>query len=1236
MKWQWMREGHLLHRRNPSNLHLQNPYASISSPRDERSQTQLDFISNCCSGIGLSVISRCSSLWEKKVEISAQASLQHLLKKLLHLSPGTIRRFWRVSALKPEDVLVILLDCPFDHGNSKKVGLLWELFNWAADQRREFTHLPQSCKIMVSMLTRAGLLTEADHLLRTMEDRGVLSGCPESYCEIIEKYVKAYELEISMGLYKRAMDRGLVLSKSCYQALLDLSIRMNKTQLASRLYTDMTVAGYGSSSGMPAFEFVIGILCKDQKIQEARNLLKQVMGFGIEPSCAVLNKIADGYCEKMDYDDLLNFLIEWKYAPDAHCCNKIISSQCRNLGAEYACLFLNKLEALGFVPDDVTFGILISWSCREGKLKDAFIYLSELLGRRLEPNIHAYNALISAMFKEGLGKHAKDVFYDMVGRGISADLSTFRVLLAGYCKDRKFDEVKLVMGEMVRCGHVSLSPLEGVLSKAFMVLGIDPLRVKVKRDNDVGHPRAEFFDTLGNGLYLETDIEEFERTMTAILYDALSPNLDHVVVKACHDGDIEMAMRTKNEMVQWGQKLSLSAYTKLLKRLCASHVHIDVAVDVLEETMEWCNQLDQATLNLLIQAISKKEMIYKAKLILAGMLQRDLPVESGTYMALIMGFCKEGNMNELQECWELAKKHEWLPGPKECRPLVSCLCKRGMLKRVLELFETMVESFPYLISNICDVFLKELCVAGFTSIGHTLVEEVLERRLPLDHAAYYHLIRGFCKEKKFSEALGILDIILEKNMAPCVNEYKLLIPQLCRSNRLDKAMSLKEVMLSEQSAGSTFFYNGQMNGLCKTGKVSEVALELQKMMVKGVCLDNDTFNIMLCGYCQENNFRSVWELLGVLLRKNASITIYGYRDLVRMMCMQGRVHNALSLKDVILREDEYPYLVIYNIMIFYLFQMGRSLLVTELLGEMHKRGLILDQVTYNFLTCGYFKCKDVPKSVEMLKNMIGKNLRPSSRSFRIVIGHLCGHGGLEKALQLSRMMELRGWVHGSVVQTMLVVGLLSYGRLQEAELFLSRMEAKGLIPDNVDYNVLIKRFCGYGRLNKAVDLLNVMLMKGSLPSEISYNAVVHGFCICKAFDQALVFHTEMLHNNLVPSVGSCEALVHGLCADGKAGEAERLLDIMHLSGQTPTRDMYRSVINRYCSDNNIRKASELLHQMQQNGHVPDFRTHWSLISNLSNAGDKDNGNGKGFLSQLLSQSGFPSKHPKVKGGKPTL
>lgn len=1221
---------------------IQAPWSLSSSSCSEKTDnTHIDICSISCSGIAKSVLLNCSHPRDKKKSLTfTSISSKEILLRISHISPETARRFRRVSELKPEDVLEILLGFDFHCENStiesRKAESLWEIFNRADDQSRDFKHLPRSCEVMASMLIRVGLLREVELLISMVESRGIPLDIREIFSNLIEGYASFGSLERAISIHDRIRGQGLVPSRSCYHVLFNLLVKRKETGLAFRVLRDMMEVGFGfSDAERVSFDNVTRLLCSDEKVQEARNVVKMGMPMGLEPSSLVINEIVRGYCEKKDFNDIIHFFAEMKCPMDILSGNKIVSSLCSNFGTERVDFFLQEMERLGFIPDEITFAILIGWSCREGELKNAFNYLSEILSRGLKPDVCSYNALISGVFKEGLWKHARDILLEMFDSGTTPNMLTFKVLLAGYCRTRQFDEVKATVVEMANHSLIQILPPEDLLSKAFMVLGLNPLTVRVKRDNDVLFSKTEFFDNLGNGLYLETNIDEFEKTVCGVLDDSMIPDFNSFVIKECETGNLKAALQVVDEMNRWGQELSLSALSALVKGLCASRSLIKAVTGLLEKMPKLANQLDQETLNLLVQAHSKKGFVASGRIIFEKMFQKHLTIEKETYISLLTGLCKKENVEGLQDCWELARKDKWLPGLEDYKSFVRCLCYHEMLKEVLELLETMLETYPHVRLDIWDTFLEIFCVTGHTSIALVLVEKVQHLGCIFNHIAYSHLIRGFILEKQYSKAFMVLDIMVANNLVPSLDVSVQLISQLGRAGRIDKVLSLKEICLREHPSVSDSVYGALIDGFCKIGKVGEAANLFQVLLSKGLFPDTEVYNTLVQGYCKARSMSKVGELLGVVIRRKLNLSISSYRNLVQFMCMKGRVLWALSVKELMLKENNSPCLIIYNILLFYLFSMGNSLLVITLLDEIQKKGLLLDKVSYNFLVYGFCQCRDVSSSMHYLKTMIYKEFRPNNRSLRTIIKCLCDEGELEKALELSQEMELRGWVHGSVVQNSIVEGLLSHGNLQEAENFLDRMTEKGLIPESINYDNLIKRFCCYGRLNKAVDLLNIMLKKGNVPNSASYDSIICGFCTCKKLDRAMDFYTEMLDNNLKPSINTWDVLVQNFCKDGQTTEAEKLLDSMVQMGETPTREMYCSLINRHRSGNNLGKASELLRAMQQIGYDPDFETHWSLISNLSNSSEKDNGNndnsGRGFLSRLLSKSGFaPEKDSKVK------
>ncbi|EXB31946.1 hypothetical protein L484_013578 [Morus notabilis] len=1081
---------------------------------------------------------------------------------------------------------------------------------------------------MAKILCHVGLFREVEFLLLAMEREGIWLGCHEIFSNLIEGYVCSGELEKAVSMYDRTRRQGLAPSSSCYQLLVDNLVRMKKTQMVFRVFMDMFEMGVESSEMVKAtMENVTRLLCADGKIQEARNLVKKVMAFGFKVSDFVVNEIVYGYCEKRDFDDVLSFFLEINTIPDILAGNRIIHCLCSCFSADSAELFMHELENIGFVPAEITFGILIGWSCHERKLRSSFVYLAEMFRRGLEPHICSYNALIAGLFLKGLWKHARVVFDEMMEKGTRPDLSTFKILLAGYCKARQFDEVKRTVCEMENYGLVQNVSGEDQLSKAFLVLGFDSLAVRLKRDNDVHFSRTEFFDSLGNGLYLDADFTEYEKRVTGILEDSLVPDYNSFVIKECDHGNLKGALILADEMVHWGQELSLPVFSVLLKGLCESLYSPKVITNLLEKKPNLVSLLDLEALNLLVQVYIKRGWTHNGKRVLDSMFERHIKINNKTYTAIITGLCKTGNLRDLHDWWDIAREARWLPGLQDCKALLECLCKREMLEEALELLEKMLVSYPHLRLDICNLYLEKLSSTNFARVAHILLEELNQRGFAVNHIAYNHVIRGMNKEKKFSASLRLLNNLLAINLAPCLDVTLLLIRQLCRANRHEEAVALKEIGLRDHSFSSLSVNNALIEGFCVTGKVREAATVVQKeMLLKGIFPDAETSNILVQGFCKVNSLRKVGELLGTMIRKNFELSIPTYRNLVHLMCMEGRVLRAVRLKERMLGQSKSHDLIIYNILVFHLFATGNILFVNDIVHDLQKEEVELDEVSYNFLVYGFSRCKDVSSALHYLSTMISKELRPSNRSLRVAITTLCNSSELVKALELSREMEQRGWVHDSAIQSMIVEGLLSRGKLQEAENFLDRLAEKHLIPDSINYDNLIKRFCSYGRLIKAVDLLNIMLKKGSLPSSTSYDSVIISCCASNRLNEAMDFHTEMLDRNLRPSIGTWDMLVHHFCRDGQTVEAEKILISMLCLGEMPTREMFSSVIDRYHHENNPRKAMGLMEMMQRSGYEPDFETHWSLINKLRTSFNKSNNeSGQGFLSRLLSESGFSRK-----------
>ncbi|RCV46372.1 hypothetical protein SETIT_9G526500v2 [Setaria italica] len=1167
-----------------------------------------------CSGIGSLVIAKCSHIFESRGDnFDGKCSLQDVLKPGLWLSPETLRRFWRVSELKPEDFLDILIGFGSSAAQVRNARFLWNLYRWASQQSKEFQHLPRSNETMVSVLADAHMLSQAESLLLSLDDHMGLPVSSELFSRIIQVYSEANNLEKSVALYDYARCKRLIPSVSCYQLLLHFLIRMGKDDLILRVYLDMLEVGFGSCTKGDVLDSVVMALIKKNKFAQALGILRQLKSLGIKLSKGSLSIVVEEFNKRKDIGDMMNFLEEWRCLPELRLCNRILASSCTNVGTDQAWLIFQRLEDLGFAPDATTFGIFIFHSCREMKLKSAFVYLSECFSRHIKPRVCAYNAILGGVFREGLYRHAKYIFEDMVERKVTPNISTYKIILAGYCWYRQFDDIEQVLRDMKTIGVNDFPSGNCAFSKALSFLGLDHLGVKIKRDNATGFPKAEFFDSVGNGLYLDTDSKKFEISLAHILDTAIHPVVNSELVSASQQGNVASALLVKDEAFQWGYDISPASCLELFKALCVSPAYLLDAIDLMEEMPDIFDKFGAHNLNLVIQTMSRKGMSAHARLVLEKMFREGLSISKDTYTYLMLGFCKERNIAGFWDCLNLATKYRWSPDSKDMMALTNCLCKWGVIEEALKFMNPLFDCYPDLFSSAYFALLKELCRTGYTSVGCAMLEALKEKGMVVDHSLLICVMEGFLKEQRTAESIGMYDIWFNRCKELDAFTYRSVLPSLPWLDT-DRAKNLAESALTMEFPEFSYC-SCILKELVQTGNMKLVMSVLPES-THGK-LSGTLLNSLLQAYGCLKNWRKLDAVLCMMLKMDDDLSIPSYRFLVCRMCEQSRFSSASSLRALFQHSDKSRELITCNILIFYLSQRRNTSQVHDLLKDMECNGISPDRTTYDFLVYGFHKSGDTDSSVSMLDACISQGLQPSNRSLRIVLSHYCTLGNLEKSLALFQLIESSGWKHGLIIKTTLTSCLLSFGRHLEAKSCLNNLSKSEFIGSYMNFDGLIKKFCTIGDLRMSLNLLNTMLKKGKLPSEVSYSSVIYRLCILKEFDQALDFLAEMQFASLRPSESSCDALVHGLCALGRTCDARKILEMLTTLGSTPSHGMYRVVLDSYCRNSNLQKATALLHDMQQAGQVPNFEMHWSIISNFSSTNKKTEGNGEPILPNLF-------------------
>ncbi|XP_078433515.1 pentatricopeptide repeat (PPR) superfamily protein [Wolffia australiana] len=1193
-----------------------NPFSVLSGDRSWGGQE--DGGNQLLAAACRTAMSKCSLLPPKRdvVDPDIACSLLELVKTSILLSPETVRRFWRSSSLNAEDVLAIIEGFGSELG-AREVDFLLKLFFWARNQDKHFTHLPKTFEMMISMLIRSQRLDQAQSLLEMQANGNHTPGMNDLFSEIINSNIEKGNLNTSLALYQRAKSHPkILLNDSCYKALLNRLWQMEEEGFVQTIYADMVNLGLLSSDENHVLEFIIQGLCSRDNVLEAVNLLKRVKNLGIRCPQRSIDLIADGYSRKRDFEDLLKFLKKWNQRPRTHVCHRILSTICRARGVDEAWSFMQNLETLGiFEADEQTLGIFVRWSCREGKLRDAFHFISEIYSRTLNPDPHSYNALLGALGKQGMWECLIPVLAEMKEKKIETGISTFKVVLAGLCMKRRFLEAELVLGQMADLGFLVSSPLDPV-SRVFYALGLGDLQVNVKRDNGLCSSEVEFFDSLGNGLFLSTDRKLLQTRLNEILDDSIAPNFDRRIMEECgKQGGVEAALKIHEEATYMGEIISKSTYSVLLQALANSKpCKVEGALSLLHEVPDLCELLDYKSLNRLMVAFLENGVVASARMTLNVLLQRGLPVTTKSFVTVMSACRKDIDPDTFHKLLNSLRG--------DLGYALRFLVREKMYEKTLNFFEIVPLNSPQSMTTLCCTFVKELCGTGFTAAGFAFVEELAP--LVLERSCYEHLIAGFYGERKFKKVFHVIHLMPEKyvsvSLYACMWE---IIDCLLLGFSSAQRSVFSRKAVSSSSSYSSLFKVALLDGLhwiekCQSGSHHQI----YKLSGESFLPVRSILNMMLLHHCSTHDSRCSYALFCLVIKMNAQLGLSAYRSLVSLSCYNGRFHFALNLKDQMLREREISPLIIYNILIFHLFKNAKKSFVDLVLAEMKERCCDPDEVSWNFIAYGSHRCGDDKRFLDSINTMISKGMSPCRRNLRISVDYFCRHGKVENALTLSKAMET-----GSAALAILIRSLFLSSRLIEAESLLKKLQDKDQTSvTHACYDSLVSCLCRLGRVDAAFKLLNLMLkIDGGFPSERSYCLVLKGLLSQGAFEEALDIHAEMLGLRMQPNKCLSEIIVRELCGQRRTLDAEKLLDLMVESGQVPSRAMFQQVLDIHHRNKNLDKALKILHKMQQCGVSPEFEAHWSVITNL-NSSIKDNKgenkDGRGFLSRLLLQTGF--------------
>nr|XP_009787267.1 PREDICTED: pentatricopeptide repeat-containing protein At1g62720-like [Nicotiana sylvestris] len=137
-----------------------------------------------------------------------------------------------------------------------------------------------------------------------------------------------------------------------YTAVISLSREMQKFGIA----VDVSLVNVRN------FTAVIDGLCKEGRVEDAEEVMKHMVGKGVEPNIFTYNVIMDGYCLRGQVDRarrIFDFMIGENIEPDTISYNILINGYCKKKKLAEAMQLFHEISQKGSKPDVFTYNTIL-------------------------------------------------------------------------------------------------------------------------------------------------------------------------------------------------------------------------------------------------------------------------------------------------------------------------------------------------------------------------------------------------------------------------------------------------------------------------------------------------------------------------------------------------------------------------------------------------------------------------------------------------------------------------------------------------------------------------------------------------------------------------------------------------------------------------------------------------------------------------------------------------------------
>jgi len=340
--------------------------------------------------------------------------------------------------------------------------------------------------------------------------------------------------------------------------------------------------------------------------------------------------------------------------------------------------------------------------------------------------------------------------------------------------------------------------------------------------------------------------------------------------------------------------------------------------------------------------------------------------------------------------------------------------------------------------------------------------------------------------------------------------YNTLIKGCCRTKQLTEAIGFFEEMKSSGIKPNRITFNSLIDCCVKAGKMTIAWRFYDELLRNAIIPDNFTYSILINGiktnFCDKSNNLDFCDKSNFSQKSN---NFSNKEELLKTISFFEKIAKNADFKP-----DE----ILYNSLMDACVKFNEINKALSLFEEMTKKGIEPSAITYGILIKAYGKMNDLVKAFKVFETIKLKELLINDVTYGCLLDACVKNNRIDLAVILFQRIKDDKIPLNTILYTTLIKGFNKANKLTEALAIFEKMkENVKTLPNLITYNCIIDACLKGNSFEKALELYGEM--QGFLrikPDLITFSTLIKGFTRSGQLKVAFDLFCKMIEKKIWP------------------------------------------------------------------------------------------------------------------------